>query len=198
MHAVEHCLSRGNILFRNNLGLLHAWDPYVDNASVGKVRHLSDQGSRNCLASASRARSGHFVQWSQRWFWHNSPELGARGSHCVCVVTLTEKAFVMAAQWYRLIIVQQLVTQNHCIARGSESVYETDGTNSLTVARVCWRVFAKAHQPSIFPRLCIFQSEGKPLVEYRQWIPSLKLFNHTVPLMSVWTSPATRACFVQT
>lgn len=42
MHAAEHCLSRGNILLNNNLGLLHAWDPYVDNASVGKVRHLSD------------------------------------------------------------------------------------------------------------------------------------------------------------
>lgn len=39
-HAIEHCPSRGDILFGNNLGLLHARDDYVDDASVGKIRHL--------------------------------------------------------------------------------------------------------------------------------------------------------------
>ena len=39
-YAVEYCPSRGDILFRNNLGLLHARDDYVDDALVGKVRHL--------------------------------------------------------------------------------------------------------------------------------------------------------------
>lgn len=39
-HAVEHRPSRGDILFGNNLALLHARDDYVDDASVGKVRHL--------------------------------------------------------------------------------------------------------------------------------------------------------------
>ena len=39
-HAVEHHPSRGDILFGNNLGLLHARDDYVDDASAGEVRHL--------------------------------------------------------------------------------------------------------------------------------------------------------------